>query len=222
MLDTKTVIINFSEDDLLERGMSDMRKVLNNFSNQKKINLSQLIQLNHISSYYMYSAIFEMNKMLNPNYDESKGSPLLDSCKDFIDICELLEDPLRIDSIRSMTDKKRLSASRVPVTFEDNPTMEQCIADIREILTSFKKHNQASLYDVCILSRSCNYLLGNGVLKLFQILNGSFDDRKQKHPVFNILAEYSMMCEFLLIPEKAMQDLPEFEDDDSSNVIKFH
>ena len=31
-----------------------------------------------------------------------------------------------------------------------------------------------------------------------------------------------MMCEFLLIPEKAMQDLPEFEDDDSSNVIKFH
>jgi len=222
MIDTNTVIIDFSEDDFLEAGVPDMRKILDKFSNQKKINLSQLIHLNYISGYYMYSAIFKMNQILDPDFDETQDSPLLDSCKDFIDICELLEDPLDIDSIRSMTDKKRLSASRVPVTFEDNPTMEQCIADIRELLKTFKKGNQASLYDICILNRACNYLLGNGVVVLFNMLKGSFNEREAKHPVLNILAEYTMMCEYLLAPEKAMQDEPKFEDDDSSNVIKFH
>ena len=219
MIDTNTVIIDFSTDELLQTGVPDIRGILSKFSNQKKINLSQLIYLNYISSYYMRSAILKMNKMLDPHFDESKGSPLLDSCLDFYDICELLEDPLRIDSIRNMTDKKRLSASRVPVTFEDNPTMEQCIADIRELLKTFKKYNQASLYDICILNRSCNYLLGNGVVVLFKILKGSFNEREEKHPALNILAEYTMMCEYLLAPEKIM---PEFEDDDSSKVIKFH
>ena len=86
MINTKEIYIKFSDNDVFEDGIIDIRKTLSNFVTNKKASLYDLSFLCIVANYYMGSAVISMNKKLDPLFDPEDDSPLLDTCAEFMKV----------------------------------------------------------------------------------------------------------------------------------------
>ncbi|APC91835.1 MULTISPECIES: hypothetical protein [Francisella] len=208
MINAQEVFIKFSEDKIYEQGIADIRKLLTRFVSNNRLSLSDLTFLASVANYYMQASIVKMNKTIDPFFNEESDSPLLDSCAEFRHLCDLLEYPTDIKFIKSLANGKRISSKKVFLNLNADQNIDECISEIRSILTLFKKSEMISLYDICVLNRACNYLLANSVVMLRTLLNNSFDEKKEKCPILELLVEYSMLCEYLLNIDSVLESMP--------------
>lgn len=97
MINPKTKSINFSKNDSLQEIFSEVVILVDKIKSDKEISFFDASELSILSTEIMSHIISLLNHTIDANHNESKESPMLESCMEYQSLCSYIQNIDKFD-----------------------------------------------------------------------------------------------------------------------------